>query len=61
MQPKFLIKKKFVGIPYEEYDALEELLADFADWMTLRKAKNAEQDAPTASLNDVLQKYGMAN
>lgn len=43
-------KKEFVVLPYEEFVALQELLADAEDVLALRAAKQAEQDAPTLSL-----------
>lgn len=63
LHPNFLIKdgkKEFAVIPYEEYEALEALLADFEDLVALREAKKAEQDEPPTSLEDVMQKYGVS-
>ncbi len=46
-------KKEFVVIPYEEFTELQEQLADYEDLRELRKAKDAEGSAPTASLKEV--------
>lgn len=62
LHPNFIIKdgkKEFAVIPYEEYEALEELLADFEDLVALREGKKIEYGAATISLEDVMQKYGM--
>lgn len=45
-------KKEFVVIPYEEFIALQEQLADYVDLRELRKAKAEEADAPTISLEE---------
>jgi PHD/YefM family antitoxin component YafN of YafNO toxin-antitoxin module len=36
-------KSEFVVLPYEEYEALQELLADYQDLMDLRDAKKASR------------------
>ncbi len=46
-------KKEFVVLPYEEFIALQEILADAEDALDLRAAKQEEQDAPTISLAEV--------
>lgn len=38
--------------------ALQEMLADAEDLLTLRAAKRAEQDAPTISLAQLKQEMG---
>jgi hypothetical protein len=46
-------KKEFAILPYEEFVALQELLEDAEDLLTLRAAKLAEQDAPTMTFEQV--------
>jgi PHD/YefM family antitoxin component YafN of YafNO toxin-antitoxin module len=46
-------KSEFVVLPYEEYAALEELLADYEDLLDLRNAKKEEASEPSVSLADV--------
>ncbi len=48
-------KKEFVILPYEEYQAIEELMEDYMDLIDLREAKFAEQDQPSVSLDDVIK------
>ena len=43
----------------EEFEALQELLADAQDLIDLREAKEAEGDAPTLSLEEVKQQLGL--
>lgn len=45
LHPEILVKngkKEFVVLPYEEFVALQERLADAEDLLQLRKAKRAE-------------------
>jgi len=56
LHPEILTKngrKEFAVLPYEEFIALEEWLADIEDLLDLRAAKDAEQDAPTISLAEI--------
>jgi len=56
LHPDILVKngkKEFAVLPYEEFVALQELLEDAEDLLTLRAAKRAEQDAPTTSFEQV--------
>lgn len=56
LHPEFLSKqgkKEFVVLPYEEFVALQELLADVEDLRDLRAAKRDEYDAPSLSLATV--------
>lgn len=56
LDPEILTKngrKEFAVLPYEEYIALQEWLADVEDLLDLRAAKGAEHDAPTVSLTEV--------
>lgn len=46
-------KREFIVLPYEEFLALQQILADAQDLIDLREAKNAEQYAPTMELNEV--------
>ncbi|MDT5060526.1 MAG: hypothetical protein QOH63_985 [Acidobacteriota bacterium] len=43
-------RKEFAILPYEEFLALQEWLADVEDLLDLRAAKEAEHNAPTISL-----------
>lgn len=46
-------KRQFAILPYEEFVALQKLLADAQDLLDLREAKIAEGDAETVSLEAV--------
>ena len=62
LHPEFLVKngkREFVVLPYEEFEALQELLADAQDLIDLREAKEAEGDAPTVSLEEVKRQLGL--
>jgi PHD/YefM family antitoxin component YafN of YafNO toxin-antitoxin module len=64
LHPEILTKngrKEFAVLPYEEYAALQEWLADVEDLLDLRDAKKAEQDAPTASLTEVERRLDKTN
>ncbi len=53
LHPEFLTKngkKEFAVLPYEEFTALQELLADAEDLRDLRAAKQDERDTPSLSL-----------
>ncbi len=52
-------KREFVVLPYEEFIALQEILADAQDLTELREAKNAEGDAQTMGLDEVKKHLGM--
>ena len=52
-------KKQFVILPYEEFQAIEEALADAEDLMALRDAKKEEQDSPGISLEDAIEELGL--
>ena len=61
LHPEILVKngrKEFAILPYEEFLALQEMLEDAEDLLTLRAAKRAEQDAPTVSLEHIKQIFG---
>jgi len=56
LHPKFLAKdgeKQFVVLPYEEFVALQERLADADDLIELRKAKHAESGKSAIPLAQV--------
>ncbi|MCL1473159.1 type II toxin-antitoxin system prevent-host-death family antitoxin [Argonema antarcticum] len=53
LHPEYLSKngkKEFVVLPYEEFEALQELLEDLED---LRNAKQEDADKPSISLAEV--------
>ena len=53
-------KKEFVILPYEEFEALQEVLADAEDLLDLRRAKHEQADQPTISLTALKQELGLA-
>lgn len=56
LHPEFITKngkKEFAVIPYEEFEALQELIADIKDLMDLRAAKEEEANQPSLSLAEV--------
>jgi len=62
LHPEFLTKdgkKEFAVLPYEEFIALQELLADAADVLDLRKAKSEEASAMTVPLSEVKKSLGL--
>jgi PHD/YefM family antitoxin component YafN of YafNO toxin-antitoxin module len=52
-------KKEFVVLPYEEFLALQERLADAEELLELRKAKRAEGKKKALSLAEVKRKLGI--
>jgi hypothetical protein len=52
-------KKQFAVLPYEEFVALQEWLADVEDLLELRKAKRAECKKPSISLATAKRKLGI--
>ncbi len=46
-------KRQFAVLPYEEFVALQQFLADVQDLLDLREAKSVEGDAATMSLEAV--------
>ena len=63
LHPEFLEKngkKEFVVLTYEEFTALQEVLEDAQDLLTLRTAKAAEGDSPTLSLDELKAELGQA-
>ena len=64
LHPEILTKngrKEFAVLPYEEFVALQEWLADIEDLLDLRAAKDAEHDAPTVSLAEIESQLENAN
>ena len=62
LYPEFLVKngkRECVVLPYEEFEALQEPLADASDLIDLREAKEAERGAPTVSLEEVKRQLGL--
>ena len=61
LHPEFLKKNgsEFVVLPYEEYEALKELLADYQDLLDLRAAKNKESDEPSVPLNELKEQFSV--
>ena len=56
LHPEFLTKdgkKQFAVLPYDEFVALQEVLADAADLIDLREAKADEAAADTVPLSEV--------
>ena len=48
-------KKEFVVLPYEEYQAIEELIEDYMDLIDLREAKAEGQGQPSIPLDEVIK------
>ncbi|OLE53090.1 MAG: prevent-host-death family protein [Acidobacteria bacterium 13_1_20CM_3_53_8] len=64
LHPEILTKngrKEFAVLPYEEFIALQEWLADIEDLLDLRAAKDAEYDAPTISINEIESRPDKSN
>jgi hypothetical protein len=62
LHPEFLTKdgkKEFAVLPYEEFVALQAVLADAADLIDLREAKIDEASAATVSLSEVKDRLGL--
>ena len=63
LHPEFLVKngkKQFAVLPYEEFLAVQERLADADDLLELRKAKRAEAGKKSISLATVKRELGLA-
>ena len=62
LHPQFVTKngkKEFAVIPYEEFAALQALIADMEDLMNLRAAKKADADRPSVALAEVKKMLGL--
>ena len=56
LHPEFLVKngkKQFAVLPYEEFLAVQERLADAEDLLELRKAKRADGKKRSIPLSEV--------
>ena len=63
LHPEILSKngrKQFAVLPYEEFLALKERLADAEDLLELRKAKRAEGNKKSIPLATVKSELGLA-
>lgn len=63
LHPEIIVKdgkKQFVVLPYEEFTAIQEALADADDLAALRAAKREEHEAPTVSLEQVVDDLGLS-
>ncbi len=63
LHPEILSKngrKQFVVLPYEEFVAVQERLADADDLLALRKAKRAEGGKKSIPLAAVKRTLGLA-
>jgi PHD/YefM family antitoxin component YafN of YafNO toxin-antitoxin module len=61
LHPEILMKngkKEFVVLPYEEFVALQELLADLEDLRDLQTAKQESTDEPSVTLTEVKAELG---
>ncbi len=52
-------KKQFAMLPYEEFLAVQERLADAADLLELRRARRAEGKKPSIPLAQVKRELGL--
>ena len=62
LHPEFLTKngeKQFAVLSYQEFVALQEWLEDAEDLFDLRAAQNEEADAPTVSLSELEEEFGI--
>lgn len=62
LHPEFLTKngkKEFVVLPYEEFEALQEILLDAQDLVELREAKLSEADEAKVSLEEAKKQLGL--
>ena len=62
LHPEILVKdgqKQFAVLPYDEYVALQERLADAEDLLELRKAKRTEGKKRSIPLAQVKRELGL--
>jgi PHD/YefM family antitoxin component YafN of YafNO toxin-antitoxin module len=62
LHPEILVKngkKEFVVLPYEEFRAMQERLADAEDLLELRKAKRSERKKKSIPLAEVKRELGI--
>ena len=63
LHPEFLTKngkKEFVVLPYEEFEALQEILLEAQDLIDLRAAKAAEGTKKSIPLRKAKKELGLA-
>ena len=53
-------KKQFVILPYEEFAAIQEALADAEDLAALRAAKKEEGASETMTLEKAVEELGLS-
>jgi PHD/YefM family antitoxin component YafN of YafNO toxin-antitoxin module len=53
-------KNEFVVLPYEEFEAIRELIEDYEDLRDLREAKAEDENAPTLSLAEARAVLGIS-
>ncbi len=62
LHPEILVKngkKEFVVLPYEEFLAMQQLLADAEDLLDLRKAKRSERGKKSIALAEINRELGI--
>ncbi len=62
LHPEILVKngkKEFVVLPYEEFLAMQERLADAEDLLELRKAKRSQRGKKSIPLAEVKRELGL--
>ena len=62
LHPEILVKngkKEFVVLPYEEFLAMQEIVADAEDLLELRKAKLAEGNKRSITLTKAKEHLGL--
>ena len=63
LHPEILVnngKKQFAVLPYEEFLAIQERLADAEDLLELRKAKRTEAKKRSVPLAEVKRQLGLS-
>ena len=63
LHPQIVTKdgeKQYVLLPYDEFTAIQEALADIEDLNSLRAAKLEEHDAPSVPLEEVIKNLGLS-
>ena len=62
LHPEILVKdgkKQFAILPYEEFLAVQQCLADAEDLLALRQAKRSERRKPSLPLAELKRALGM--
>jgi PHD/YefM family antitoxin component YafN of YafNO toxin-antitoxin module len=62
LHPEFITKngkKEFAVISYEEFEALQQFIADMEDLMDLRAAKEEDTNQPSVPLAEVKKMLGL--